>query len=343
MSDNMVLQQKSTVKVWGWTTQVAEKITVTGSWNNQEVTVNAIRGKWSATLATPSAGGPYSVSIQGHETLMINNVLIGEVWLASGQSNMEWSPMHGLDNAEAEIANANYPKIRFFQVYKHIAPYPQEDLYGEWVECAPETVKHFSSVAYFFGRSLYSKLTLPVGLINSSWGGTPVETWISEGALSSKWDMQTESTKIVGNHWRPHEPGAAFNAMISPLTNFDIAGCIWYQGESNRVNARSYYTSFPVLIRSWRQLWGADFPFYFVQIAPFDYKDGNNRLGAALVRDAQLHTMRHVPNTGMAVTNDIGNVANIHPENKQEVGRRLALWALARQYGISDLASGGPG
>ena len=333
LSDNMVLQQNANVKIWGWTTQAAEQITVTGSWNNIPVSIDAVQGSWSVALPTPNAAGPYTITIKGHETLEIKNVLIGEVWLASGQSNMEWTPLYGLDNADEELKNANYPTIRFFQVFKHIAPFPQEDLYGEWVECSPETLKSFSSVAYFFGRNLHQKLSMPVGLINASWGGTPIETWINKKKITTDKALHLAATKISGNKWRPHESGLAFNAMIAPLVNFEIAGCIWYQGESNRVNAHSYYKSFPLLITSWREQWGKEFPFYFVQIAPFDYKDPKNVYGAALVRDAQLYTMLNVSNTGMVVTNDIGNIKNIHPTNKQEVGKRLALWALAKNYG----------
>ena len=341
LSDNMVLQQESNVTIWGWTTNTSETIKVMGSWNNTAVTTKAYQGVWSVSLPTPIAGGPYTVTIESHEKLVIQNVLIGEVWVASGQSNMEWSASQGILNAEEEISNANYPNIRFFQVDRHYAKHPQEDTPGFWVECTPETMKGFSAVAYFFGRNIHMKLDIPMGLINSSWGGTPVETWIAEELIVGDTELHKAATKVAEKEWWPNDPGWAYNAMIHPLANYNIAGCIWYQGESNRQNPNSYYKSFPLLIDSWRKLWKKDFPFYFAQIAPFKYNAFDD-IDAAIVRDAQLQTMLNIPNTGMAVTNDIGNLENIHPLNKQEVGRRLALWALAKTYGMQQLQYSGP-
>ncbi|MGB5498775.1 MAG: sialate O-acetylesterase [Maribacter sp.] len=341
LSDNMVLQQKSNVTIWGWTTHTSEKITVIGSWDNTEVTTEAYQGVWSVSLSTPAAGGPYKVSIEGHEKVMILNVLIGEVWVASGQSNMEWTPTQGLWNAEEEIKKANYPNIRFFKVDRHIAQFPQENTSGKWVECSPETMKDFSSIAYFFARNIHDELAVPMGMISSNWGGTPIETWIPATLINENEQLIKAAAKIEAKPWWPNDAGLAFNAMIHPLSKFEIAGCIWYQGESNRQNPNSYYESFPLLIRSWRQLWEKDFPFYFAQIAPFKYGE-MEAIEAAIVRDAQLYTMLNVPKTGMAVTNDIGNLENIHPINKQEVGRRLALWALAKDYGVKNLAYSGP-
>lgn len=341
LSDNMVLQQNTEVTIWGWTTASNEEITITGSWNNTAVKVKAYQGKWSAKLPTPKAGSTYTVTISGHEKIVINNVLIGEVWLGSGQSNMQWTPQQGLLDGEKEVENANYPSIRFFHVAHHTAEYPQEQTLGKWVECTPETMKNFSSVAYFFGRKLHKELSVPVGLINSSWGGTPVETWIDKDALTSNDELKQAAKKIPSNVWRPHLPGDAYNAMIYPIAKFSIAGFIWYQGESNRENAFSYYKSFPLLIDSWRKEWGKELPFYFVQIAPFTYNSPKN-IDAAVVRDAQLQTMLSVSKTGMAVINDIGNLKNIHPIKKQEVGRRLALWALAKDYGKTNIEYSGP-
>lgn len=180
-----------------------------------------------------------------------------------------------------------------------------------------------------------------MGLISSSWGGTPVETWIPEAVLSKDPELMVAAKKIEPKKWWPNEPGWAYNAMIHPLVNFKIAGCIWYQGESNRQNATSYYKSFPLLIKTWREVWDNEFPIYYAQIAPFKY-DVADALDAAIVRDAQLRTQLQVPKTGMAVTNDIGNLEDIHPRNKQEVGRRLALWALAKDYGVQSLEFSGP-
>lgn len=341
LSDNMVLQQQSNATIWGWTTNTNENISVTGSWNNSAVTVKAHRGVWYVQLPTPKAGGPYIITIKGHETIVLKNVLIGEVWLCSGQSNMQWSPDHGLLNADEEIKNAHYSNLRFFQIPQHKSEYPQNDLPGEWTACTPATMRKFSSVGYFFGRQLHKKTGVPIGLINTSWGGTNIEPWIKEELIENDSELALSVKKLKENEWLPRSPGFINNTMIHPIIHFNIAGVIWYQGESNRDNALSYYKSFPLLIESWRKDWGLDFPFYFVQIAPFNYKSEKN-IKAAIVRDAQLHTMNTVENTGMVVTNDIGNLENIHPINKQEVGRRLALWALAKTYGLKDIKFSGP-
>lgn len=341
LSDNMVLQQQSNVTIWGWTTATSEDITVYGTWNNEKVVTKAHQGVWSLELPTPQAGGTYSIWVEGHDTLEIRNVLIGEVWLGSGQSNMQWSPKAGLENAEEEIKNAHYPEIRFFQVAQQIADAPQDDLRGKWVVCTPETMADFSSVAYFFGRELHKKLEVPVGLINSSWGGTPVEVWIEKRLINEDDQLKKAAEKQNDIAWWPSAPGLAYNAMIHPITKFDIAGWIWYQGESNRVDPASYSRSFPLMIKSWREEWGKDLPFYFVQIAPYKYEDPKGTT-AAEVRDAQLYTMKNIPNTGMVVTNDIGNLEDIHPTNKQDVGHRLALWALAKTYGDGELTYSGP-
>lgn len=341
LSDNMVLQQNSVSNIWGWSTSTDETITVLASWSTEPVQGKADQGKWSISLSTPRAGGPFQITIVGHETIVLKNVMIGEVWICSGQSNMEWSPLQGLVNAGEEIQNAHHPRIRFFFLPRHKAETPQEDTPGRWEVCTPETMQHFSSVAYFFGRKLKEELDIPVGLVNTSWGGTPVETWIKKETLEAVPELKEAAAKVQRFVWWPNQAGVTYNAMIHPLIQLDIAGAIWYQGESNLVNGQSYYQSFPLLIDSWRKDWGKDFPFYFVQLAPFKY-DPQKPLAAAVVRDAQLHTMSTVPNTGMVVTNDIGDLEDIHPTNKQDVGHRLALWALAKTYGVKDLVYSGP-
>ncbi|MEO9892264.1 sialate O-acetylesterase [Aurantibacter sp.] len=340
LSDNMVLQQNSEVTIWGWTTATNEAITITESWNNSPVNIKAHQGIWSGKIMTPDAGGTYTLTVSGHEEVVINNILIGEVWLGSGQSNMQWTPENGLDNADEEIANADYPNIRFFSVLRKKSQNPQDDLVGEWVVCTPETMRKFSSVAYFFGRELFKDLNVPVGLINSSWGGTPVEVWIEKETLFQNEDLKMAAKKLNENGNWPTTAGVNFNAMINPITKFNIAGFLWYQGESNRGNPFAYYKSFPLLINSWREKWEKELPFYFVQIAPNRY-DSVKNVAAAVVRDAQMQTMLNVSNTGMVVTNDIGNVENIHPTNKQDVGIRLALWALAKTYN-KDIVYSGP-
>ncbi|WP_108424473.1 sialate O-acetylesterase [Flagellimonas amoyensis] len=342
ISDNMVLQQQSTVTIWGWTTEAAETITVKGSWNDNEVTTRAYQGSWSVKLSTPSAGGPFTLTISGHETINFDNIMIGEVWIASGQSNMEWTPNMGLDNADEEIQNADYPNIRFFTVPKFVSDVPVEDTYGEWVSSSPKTMQNFSSVGYFFGRKLHKDLSIPIGIISSNWGGTPIEVWMARNLIENDKELNDAKVYLEGSAGAPKTLGTLYNGMIYPLAKFKIAGVIWYQGESNRVNAKSYYKSFPMLIRSWRALWEEDFPFLYAQIAPYTYVRDTQDLKAALIRDAQLTTLKSVENTGMAVTNDIGNLDDIHPRNKQEVGHRLALWALAKTYGIKGIPFSGP-
>ncbi len=235
----MVLQKEADVTIWGWTTATSETISVIGSWNNTKITVEAYQGVWSLLLPTPSAGGPFTLTIEGHEKLVIQNVLIGEVWMASGQSNMEWTPTAGLVNAEEEINNANYPDIRFFQINRHLAKHPQDDTPGYWVECSPETMKDFSSVAYFFGRNIHDKVSVPVGLIHTSWGGTPVETWIAQELIEADKELKDAASKITEKAWWPNGAGLAYNAMIYPLANFNIAGCIWYHASASSASTPS--------------------------------------------------------------------------------------------------------
>ena len=343
LSDNMVLQRNASATISGWSTDTYsnEEITVIGSWNQTPVSTNTDQGKWSLSLPTPEAGGPYSITIRGHEVITIQNIMIGEVWICSGQSNMEWTPLQGLNNAEEEIQQADYPNIRFFFLPKHQSSTPQDNTPGHWASCSPETMQHFSSVGYFFGRNLHLELDIPIGLVYTNWGGTPIETWIKKDFIDNHPELKTAATKLKRFNGWPHAPGVTYNAMIHPLLKMNIAGVIWYQGESNRANPFSYYQSFPLLINSWRKAWNLNFPFYFVQIAPYKY-DAEDPFDAAIVRDAQLFTSRTVPKTGMVVTNDIGNLEDIHPSEKKKVGERLALWALADTYQEKNIIPSGP-
>jgi sialate O-acetylesterase len=541
----MVLQQEQDVKIWGKAFPNSS-VNIVSSWGSTAQTKANKEGDWLAVISTPSAGGPYEINItNGGKTIQLNNILIGEVWICSGQSNMEmplmgWPPSDPILNSQQEIADANYPTIRLFTVTRALSVEPLTDCEGEWLECNPETARTFSATAYFFGRKLHKELGIPVGLIHSSWGGTPAESWVSKeyiaqmeefkGMLSSietsktsikilnswlsdlptlkvnlahenpfksllfadsslskqdfdhnKWptmelpqnwertemgafdgviwfrkvvsipaqwvgkdltlslgpidDMdityvngirigayeqdgfwQTEriyqvpSCVVTGEElsiairvldhqggggifgspeamklhpksapsqsiplsgtWnylpvaeyqggyfylfdaesmqyfdRPSlpidisasTPTLLFNAMINPLLNYTIRGAIWYQGESNVGRHIQYQTLFPLLIECWRDGWGIDdFPFYFVQIAPYEYGQAPSQH----IREAQLKTL-DVTNTGMVVTLDIGNPQNIHPANKPDVGERLALWALAKDYG-KDVVYSGP-
>jgi len=338
-SDNMVLQQKETVTIWGWG-KPYEKITVTVDWDRQVYEAVADnQAHWEVQLQTPAAGGPYSITVKGYNEINISNVLIGEVWVCSGQSNMEWSARLGIDSAELEISRANYPNIRFFSVIHRTATSPQIDLAGSWKVCTPETMIDFSALAYFFARNLQADLNVPIGLINSSWGGTPAETWIPEEVIVNDTLLSKASELLPEVGWCPTQPGRTYNAMLAPFTRFRIAGAIWYQGEGNTDNPATYKELFSALIKSWRSLWGYEFPFYYAQIAPFTY--GKPEAGV-MVQDAQRRALE-VPNTGMVVTSDIvGDVTNIHPTNKQEVGRRMANLALAGHYKTKDIETSGP-
>lgn len=338
IADNMVLQQNDTVTLWGWTTKTNEEITVTGDWNNVPVKTKAFRGKWKVNLPTTKAGGPYKVKIKGHKELLLSNVMLGEVWLASGQSNMQWSSVHGFDNAKEEVSLADYPNIRLFNVPQVQSATRQFDVPAEWEECAPESVKEFSAVAYFFARHLHKNLDVPIGIINSSWGGTNAEVWVEEKVVNEDPELKQALTCHTPNDWKSYEPAYMFNSMIAPLIPFTIAGTIWYQGESNRNSASTYTKLFTSLIDNWRDNWGYNFPFYYVQIAPFKYKEKD---AGVLLREAQLKAIKH-DNVGMVVVSDIGNINDIHPGNKQDVGKRLGNWALVKTYNHSGIAYSGP-
>jgi sialate O-acetylesterase len=520
IADNMVLQQQADDPIWGWAAP-GELITVEGTWNNHPVSVKAdAKGAFMAKIKTPQAGGPYTLTIKGRQTIILHNVMIGEVWICSGQSNMElpmqgWPGAHVL-NSDQEIKHANYPNIRLFTVNRDIALSPQKSCQGNWSACNPQSVAPFSATGYFFGRALYQKLKVPIGLIETCWGGTVAEAWTSNRALKKLGDFdsmlnkldsirpfmkemeakdkvdnaawqkasvhintQYEKTDFDDHGWKimslptiwekagypdldgivwfrekvnvpaswvgkpleidlgpiddnditwfngkkigategwlvprsykipgdlvkagenviavrvtdlggnggiygkkeilkiypagtspdhgislasdwkykiafvkhsvplitqnPNYPTVLYNGMIAPLIPFAIKGAIWYQGESNVGRAKQYAKLFPAMIHDWRRRWKeGDFPFYFVQIAPFPY--GGNRMESAALRDAQRTTLQ-LPNTGMAVTLDIGDTTNIHPSHKQEVGHRLALWALANTYGEKGIVYSGP-
>jgi sialate O-acetylesterase len=371
-SDHMVLQQGETVPVWGWAEQ-GETVTVTLGKQKAE-TVAGENGAWRVDLRRLNNGGPHELTVSGKDsTRTITDVLVGEVWVGSGQSNMGW-PVSQTNNAEAEIAGANFPQIRLFSVELKVATEPQDNCNGAWVVCSPETVPGFSAVLYYFGRELHQQLKMPLGLINTSWGGTPAEAWASRESMEAdpglkhlveqwdqklkdypaakeaydkalaEWQVAADQAKAAGQE-APKKPGepqgpnhpwlaaGLYNQMIAPITPYAIQGAIWYQGESNAPRAYQYRTLFPTMINSWRADWEqGDFPFYFVQLANF--KERQPEPGDsdwAELREAQTMTLS-LPNTGMATIIDIGDAKDIHPQNKQDVGKRLALNALAKDY-----------
>ena len=378
--DNMVLQRSMKVPVWG-TADPGEKVIVAIN-GKQTKTTTGKDGRWNVTLKKMNAGGPYEMTVSGNNTITFSNVLVGEVWVCSGQSNMQFS-LANLKNIDDKINAADYPDIRLFSVDRISRTTPQYDFQGkqpEWVECTPETVKSFSAVGYFFGKEIHEELDVPVGLIHSSWGGSIAEAWTRLETLDSipelrpitedmeslaanypkakaEYDakraeqLQARSEgKTVTNFIIPPRgpetrdwPAGLFNAMIAPMIPYGIQGAIWYQGESNSARAHQYRTLFPAMISDWRKAWGqGNFPFIYVQLANWE----TDTIGGAEVwgswpelREAQLMTL-DLPKTAMAVTIDIGDPNDIHPNNKWDVGKRLALGALHVAYGRNILYSG---
>jgi len=327
ISDGMVLQRGMKVPVWG-TADPGERVTVHFQGQKAQATAGQ-DGTWTVRLHELKAGGPFEMTIQGRNKLHLRNVLVGEVWVCSGQSNMEMA-VAGSANAPEVIARSGDPMLHLFTVPHASTPSPARDVKGSWGECGPKTVPGFSAVAYFFGRDLRKALGVPVGLIHTSVGGTPAEQWTSASALKAHPELRGL-------------PGSGlYNGMIAPLIPYAIRGVIWYQGESNAGRAVQYQTLFPAMIKDWRARWGeGDFPFLFVQIAPWQKirKEPGDSAWAEL-REAQRLTSLEVPNTAMAVITDVGDEIDIHPKQKSPVGGRLALAARALAYGQKGEYSG---
>ena len=409
VGNDMVLQRDRTTPIWGWT-DAGEQVRVVlrgtaGDVEQVRRTTAGHNGGWRVELAPLPAGGPYSLTINERE---LTGIMFGEVWLCSGQSNMEW-PVMAAAEAETEIAAAHHPDIRLFHVPKVPAGSPSPDTDAHWRSASSDTIATFSAVCYYFGRELQSELDVPVGLIAAAWGGTRIEPWtplvgfrsveglgsLADEAVAADaryreqlpatlksieaWVTSTRAALESGgtvtpmprtSHPLAHEaqPTSLYNGMISPLVPFAIRGALWYQGEANVGDGMSYRDKMQALIGGWREIWGqGDFPFYYVQLAPFDYSMRSmamsrfgvdpspsywlavanqfglnvNPFGLPEIWEAQTAALS-IRNTGMAITNDIGNVGDIHPLNKQEVGRRLSLWARAGTYGESELVHSGP-
>ena len=345
-SDHMVLQRGETIQIWG---EADGEETLTVLLAGTETAVVVSGGKWKAELPCPEEHGPFDLEIRGAESqLVLRNVLVGEVWLCSGQSNMQW-PLSKARLGEQYAAKASNDRIRFFKVPQQAIDKPLTDFEkaAAWEECQESSALEFSAVAYYFGMLLQAELDCPVGLIQSAWGGTPAEAWTSRDALAGEpalepllnhWDSRTDNTQ------NPRRPANLFNGMISPLGTIRFRGVIWYQGEANVGRGDQYATLFPLMIRDWRsEFGGREFPFLFAGLAPFEY-DRNRLTETDLpeVWDAQVRTLERVPNTGMAVITDLGNVKDIHPRNKLDVSRRLVKLAKVLAYGAEDDAMSGP-
>lgn len=355
IGSSMVLQRNSEVRIWGWA-DADETVSVTCSWlDTPETTTAQGGGKWQVIVPTSEAAGPHSIVVSGNNSIELDDILFGEVWLASGQSNMEMplakvsGAYTGIKDSEQEVESADYPNIRLFQVGNFSSKEPLSDvepgisMYGippadcRWEACSSETIPNFASTAYFFARKLHAQLDVPIGIIDSSWGGTPAEAWTPVAGLKKLgYAAEIQHAETADQNPEQKIPTRLYNGMIHPLRNYKIKGAIWYQGEGNAGRADKYTELFSTMIQQWREVFGYDFPFYYVQISPFNY----NGVNAALLREAQLETLS-LQKTGMVVTMDIGNLTDIHPKNKQEVGRRLALRALAKDYG-RDIVFSGP-
>ncbi len=391
VGSEMVLQRDIPVPIWGWA-DPGESVTVKLA-DHQVSTKTDDYGKWMVKLPAMEAGGPHKITISGKNSIELTNILVGEVWLCSGQSNMEMG-VGTVKNGKQERAEADYPQIRLFQVRQEVSGQPIFDItQSSWKVCKPDTIGRgdwgdFSATGYFFGRELHKELDVPIGLINASWGGTMIESWtppvgftlvdtlgdITETIKKANADYGRTIGMVFGQYkdWMrrsnralkqgqtiplppvlpahplcpdgsPNRPTSLYNGMIHPLVPLAIRGVIWYQGEANASDGMGYYEKMKALIGGWRKVWGqGDFPFYYVQLAPFRYGQADEPERLPRLWEAQVTAMS-IPNTGMAVITDtVDNLQDIHPINKQDVGKRLALWALAKTYQRKDLVYSGP-
>ncbi len=340
LGDNMVLQRNAEVKIWG-KAKPGEKLTVKAEWAATQVgTTCNEKGDWLVRIKTKEAGGPYSISISSpKDKVTLKNILLGEVWLCSGQSNMEM-PMMGFGDSPINGSNdflldADNDNIRLFKVARAVSAVPVDTCTGKWSAASAETASGFSAVGYLYARLLQQKLKVPVGIICSSWGGSAIEAWMSHETIlpfAEAYKRTTQEKSAI--HQRASN---LYNGMISPLVNYAIKGAIWYQGESNIGNYREYAALQAGMVANWRKDFGVgEFPFYFVQIAPYWYNNSKAN-NSALQRDEQLKAISLIPNSGMACTFDIGEEKNIHPAEKFTVAKRLALWAFSETYGMKGL------
>lgn len=349
-SDGMVMQQQSQANLWGTATP-SKTVTITTGWNKKVYIVHADKsGNWKLAVATPKAGGPYSITFNDGKVLVLKNILMGELWICSGQSNMEM-PMKGfkgqpVSNANMDILRSSNPNLRLFTVKRTSKLTPQNDVVGEWSEASPASVYKFSATAYYFGRLVQETLHVPVGLIATSWGGSACEAWMTADWLKAFPDAKIpQSEDDIKSPNRT--PTVLYNGMLHPLIGITMRGVIWYQGEDNYNRANTYLDMFSTLIKGWRAQWNeGDFPFYYCQIAPYDYgiitESGKEVINSAYLREAQMKTEQNVDNTGMAVLLDAGLEKGIHPRDKYIAGERLALLALNKTYKIDGISGDAP-
>lgn len=349
--DNMVLQQKTEAAIWG-TAKAGSKVSILTSWNNKRYSITAgTDGKWKTKVSTPSAGGPYEITISDGEPVILHNVLIGEVWLCSGQSNMEM-PMKGFRDqpilgSNDAIFNSSNNNIRLYIVPRSVKVQVQDTTKSSvWKVAEPEAVSNFSATAYYFGKILQSSLNVPIGLISISYGGSPAEAFMHASALKDFPEIKIP-TLADSSKANNKTPTTLYNGMLHGFIGYAIKGCIWYQGETNADRPAQYEKLFPAMVKEWRDEFGqGDFPFYYVQIAPYNYlqpgSTNDPKFNSAFLRDAQRKAVSRIPNSGMAVVMDIGEENCIHPANKEIGGRRLAYLALAKTYDKKGFAYNSP-
>lgn len=349
-TDGLVMQQQTQANLWGEATPM-KSVTVTTGWDGRRYQTTANRnGAWSLSVQTPPAGGPYQLTFDDGARTTLNDVWVGEVWICSGQSNMEM-PMKGfknqpIENANRDILRSKNKQLRLFTVKRTSTIDPQSDVTGSWKMATPESVAEFSATAYYFGRMVQEITDVPVGLIVAAWGGSACEAWMKAEWLRAFPEARIPQTAADITS-KNRTPTALYNGMLHPLIGLTMRGVIWYQGEDNCNRAHTYADMFATLINGWRGAWKqGDFPFYYCQIAPYDYaligEPGKAVHNSAYLREAQAEVEQRVPNTGMAVLLDAGMKSCIHPSNKQVAGERLALLALSKTYGIAGINAESP-
>lgn len=342
-SDGMVMQRETNANLWG-EAKASSNVKITTSWDNKSYVVRSdSNGKWKTSVKTPKAGGPFSITFSDGEKLTINNILIGEVWICSGQSNMEM-PMKGyknqpVDKAVEDILHSKDNNLRLFTVKRNSKFKPVDDVTGNWNEANPASVRNFSATAYYFGRELRRSLDVPVGLIVAAWGGSACEAWMTADWLKAFPDAKIPASEEDIKS-KNRTPTVLYNGMLHPLIGFSMRGVIWYQGEDNVTRYSTYADMLTTMIGGWRSVWEqGDFPFYFCQIAPYDYKLINYTVNSAFLREQQSKAELMNQNCGMAVLMDVGMDFGIHPRKKYQAGMRLALLALDKTYGVEGLTS----
>lgn len=345
-SDGMVMQRETNANLWG-TAKGSATVSITTSWDGKTYSVKAGKdGKWKTSVPTPKAGGPYRITLSDGEETVLDNILIGELWLCSGQSNMEM-PMKGfknqpVENAVEDILHSADSQLRLFTVKRNSRFAPVDTVSGHWSEAAPASVREFSATAYHFGRELRRMLGVPVGLIVTSWGGSACEAWMKADWLKAFPDAKIPATEADVKS-KNRTPTVLYNGMLHPLIGITMRGVIWYQGEDNVPRYKTYADMLTTMVRGWRAEWGqGDFPFYYCQIAPYDYSLIDWTTNSALLREQQSKAELMIPNAGMAVLMDAGLEYGIHPRKKHLAGLRLALLALKNTYGVEGLTAESP-